>query len=510
MYLFLLLVFKPHSGNQAKGRFMTIALSNDQQLHPVLGAFGFSSATRIQQEAIPVLASGGSLLALSPTGSGKTLAFLIPLMEKIDPQIAEIQLLILAPTRELGSQIAQVATQVAEQLSTGGRRCLQVRTAFGGHKAESQKIEILKKPAVVVATPGRALELIGQEILETKNLKSVVLDEADLLIGMGFEEQIKEICDHLPNRIQAALFSATESEGQSRLQNRLVHRGQRIDVRGRLQSEETAGSCSSSRIIHQILLIPHGTERLPALHQLLMQIDGDTETGIIFCQTRNSVQQVADFLKENGISAAGLSGELGQIERSTMMRHFKSGGLKYLVSTNLAARGIDVSDLSVVVHFELPSTQQEYLHRSGRSGRAGKSGRTISLCTPQSRTFLREILQGTEIELENLQISPVQPTELKAAVADFVKVHINRGKSSKLRPGDFLGALTKDLGLGREDVGGIFIFDHFTHVEISRSQLGCVLNKLSGRKIKNLAVKAAEASTLSNKRDFLEHKSNLR
>jgi superfamily II DNA/RNA helicase len=490
---------------------MSIANTEDQQLHPVLQRLGFSEATQIQKAAIPVLASGDSLMALSPTGSGKTLAFLVPLMEKIEPEVCETQLLILAPTRELGAQIGQVATLVAGQLSLDGGRCPQVRTVFGGHKAESQKSELLKQPAVVVATPGRALDLIKQDVLDTRCLKAIVLDEADLLVGMGFEPQLKEICDHLPNKIQAALFSATESEGQSRLQNRLVHRGQRIDLRSKSQSNLGDMPAALSRIVHQTVVMPKELDRLTALRNLLRQISDDTDTGIIFCQTRSSVQSVVDFLKESGVSVAGLSGELGQIERSTIMRLFKSGGVKYLVATNLAARGIDVSDLSVVVHYELPSTQQEYVHRTGRSGRAGKNGRTISLCTVQSRQFLGEILQGTEIELENLQLSVVQPIEvMTSAASDFVKIHLNKGKSSKLRPGDILGALTKDMGLQRNDVGGIFIFDHFTHVEISRPHVDGLLKKLACRKIKNLAVKATTAGALSNKRNLLEHHSYVR
>ncbi|NBW82249.1 DEAD/DEAH box helicase [bacterium] len=479
---------------------MTSETSNEAQLHPVLAKMGFSQSTQIQNEAIPVLARGESVLALSPTGSGKTLAFLVPLMERLDPELSVTQLLILAPTRELGAQIAQVASQVAAVLAEENEKNLQVRTVFGGQKTETQRTEIFKNPAVVVATPGRALELIEQEVLKTSGLKSLVLDEADLMVGMGFEAQIKMICDHLPGKIQAALFSATESEGQSRLQNRLVHRGTRIDVRSVLQADENTTLTGSPRIIHQVVLMPKSVDRQAALGQLLRQISDETETGIIFCQTRNSVQAVVDSLKEQGIPAVGLSGELGQIERATMMRMFKAGGVKYLVATNLAARGIDVSDLSVVVHFEIPSTQQEYLHRSGRSGRAGKSGRTISLCTPQSRGFLHDLLKGTDVELVDLPMAaePLSEPRIETRIVpEFLKIHINRGKSSKLRPGDILGALTQSVGLQKEDVGGIFIFDHFTHVEVARQHAGGVLKKLSAIKIKNLMVKATTAGELS-------------
>jgi superfamily II DNA/RNA helicase len=462
----------------------------------LLKQLGFATPTEIQRQAMPLLANGESVLALSPTGSGKTLAFLIPLMERLDPNLSETQLLVLAPTRELGAQIAHVASQVAAHLAEHESRHLQVRAVFGGHKSDTQKKEILKNPQIVVATPGRALDLITQNVLKLSNLRALVLDEADIMVGMGFEAQIKSICDELPNRIQAALFSATESEGQSRLQNRLVHRGKRVDVRHEVQSESDTEATTKSVFTHQTVLVPQGMERLAVLTQLLQQISPSTESGIVFCQTRDAVQKVVETLKAAGVSVAGLSGELGQIERDTMMRLFRAGGVKYLVATNLAARGIDVSDVSVVVHYELPSTQQEYLHRSGRTGRAGKSGRTISLCNPNAKKFLQELLKDTEIELADLALENAEPVSTPVA-KDYVKIHINRGKSSKLRPGDFLGALTQDLGLTRHDVGAIYIFDHFTHVEITQPQAGSVLKRLTGRKIKNLVVKATPASALT-------------
>ncbi|MEN9529152.1 MAG: hypothetical protein RI932_1025 [Pseudomonadota bacterium] len=476
---------------------MTSENSTASQLHPVLSRLGFAEATAIQREAIPALTAGESVLALSPTGSGKTLAFLIPLMERLEPEFAETQLLVLAPTRELGAQIAQVASQVAQLLTHNDTKQLQVRTVFGGQKAETQKAEILKSPAVVVATPGRALELIEQEVLKLSSLKAIVLDEADLMVGMGFEAQVKMICDHLPNKVQAALFSATESEGQSRLQNRLVHRGTRIDVRASVILEASNHLDEHAPIArHQTFLVPSGKDRLEALGELLGHIGSETQSGIIFCQTRESVQRVAESLQALGLQAVGMSGELGQIERATILRHFKSGGIKFLVATNLAARGIDISELSVVIHFELPSTQQEYLHRSGRTGRAGKSGWTISMCTAQSKKFLNEMLTGTDIRLSGYQPEGKSASG-STAVREFTKIHINRGKSSKLRPGDILGALTQQLGLSRDDVGGIFIFDHFTHIEISRPNVQGTLKRLSACKIKNMSVKASEASVLS-------------
>lgn len=472
--------------------------------HPILVSLGFISATPVQREAIPVLSAGRSVCVLAPTGSGKTLAFLIPLMERLDLTLRETQLLILAPTRELGAQIAQVALHVSEQLASETRRHIQVRTAFGGQKSEHQKTELLKKPEVVVATPGRAGELISQGILSLGFLKALVLDEADVMLGLGFESQIQSICEHLPRQVQAALFSATESDAQTRLKNRLVHRGVRIDLR-RPESDAQSESLMAPvpQITHQYVSLSAHVDKCEILARLLRQIETEIDSGIVFCETRQSVQTVLTHLQACGISAAGLSGELGQIERSSTLRRFKSGSVRFLVATNIAARGIDVSELSVVVHAEIPSTAQDYLHRSGRTGRAGHSGRTISLCTPRSLTFLQGLLQDSGIQLNELKLDLVKADSFQPAQS-YVRIHINRGKSSKVRPGDILGALTQQSGLARGDVGGIFIFDHFSHVEISCQKSSETLRLLQGKRIKNLPIKATLAEALApvRKRSF--------
>ena len=478
------------------GLSMTENPSEIRVLQSILQGQGFQTPTQIQHEAMPALAEGRSVFALAPTGSGKTLAFLVPLMMRIDSSICETQLLVVTPTRELGLQIAQVAGQLATVVSPEGERHMQVRTAFGGQKCDKQKVEILKKPEVVVATPGRVNELLRQGVLNLSSLKAIVLDEADLMLGMGFESQIKTICDHLPKQVQAALFSATDSEEQTRLQNRLVHRGVRIDVRPHSDSGHGQGHSLPAHISHECVVVSQGQEKVQALVGLLRQISAETETGIVFCQTRESVQNVVSQLSSCGLSAVALSGDLGQIERTTMLRRFKSGGVKYMVATNIAARGLDVSDLSVVVHFEIPSTQQEYLHRSGRSGRAGKSGRTISLCTPKAQAFLKELLQGTDVQLKELVVDSTQNLDTQAN-SSFVKIHLNRGKSSKIRPGDVLGALTQKCGLARNDVGGIFIFDHFSHVEVVSNKSNATLRQLSGQRMKNLPVRATLAENLA-------------
>ena len=471
---------------------------------------GFEKPTEIQSQSMPILAEGDSLLGLAPTGSGKTLAFLLPLMCRLDPSLRKVQLLVLTPTRELGLQISQVAEKISKLLPNENNSShLLVRTAFGGQRSESQKEEILKNPAVLVATPGRILEHLERGTIEIDALKAIVLDEADLMVGMGFETQVAAICDFLPKKFQAALFSATESESQSRLQNRLVHRATRVDVRGK-NTDEANSNGNSDSFRHQYWTIADRNEKDSALLELMTEIRSQTETGIVFCQTRENVQRVVSFLRDAGISAEALSGELGQVERTTVLRRFKSGGLQYLVATNLASRGIDVKELSVVINFDLPSTPEEYIHRAGRSGRAGSPGWAISLCSPQSLDFLRKLMAEAGIAIKKFNLtsekqstatqkseSSTPESEQYKAPSSFGKIHINKGKSSKIRPGDILGALTKEIGLNRTQVGGIFIFDHFSHVEVEATLIKSTMTKLAQKKIKNLSVKVSEAETLS-------------
>lgn len=483
------------------------SLKNEIEL---LQKLGFDHPTEIQTQSMPRLAQGESLFGLAPTGSGKTLAFLIPLMSKLDPALRKVQMLVLSPTRELGLQTFQVAEKLSQLLaSENSKTHLMVRTAFGGQRTDSQKEEILKNPAVLIATPGRVLEYLERGLIELDELKSIVLDEADLMVGMGFEPQVSRICDFLPRKYQSALFSATESESQSRLQNRLAHRATRVDVRAK-KSEEVQSSEKLDSFVHQYFTYNERQDKASALVNLLNSIQAKADSGIVFCQTRETVHSVVQLLKHAGLSAEALSGELGQVERTTVLRRFKSGGLKFLVATNLASRGIDVKELGVVVNYDLPSTSDEYIHRVGRSGRAGLSGWAVSLCSRQSLQFLRETLSPVGISVEKLihsssaensgiELDKAQP-ELKEAIVSptsFKKIHINRGKSSKIRPGDIVGALTKDIGLKTHQIGGIFIFDHFSHVEIEDTLFRNTISHLNNRKIKNLPIKASEADTLT-------------
>ena len=463
----------------------------------LLMELGFQTPTLIQERAMPILAMGDSLNALAATGSGKTLAFLIPLLLRIDPTREGTQLLILAPTRELGAQIAKVANVVALKIAKEGQKILQIRTAFGGQKAESQKQELLKDPHVVVATPGRALDCMRTEAMNLDQLQAVVLDEADLMLSMGFGGQMESLFRKLPVRFQTVLFSATESTLPGALENRLLRSTEKIDVREETHQDK----------IHEVLNIRNASERHIRVSNSLKSLELQNESGIIFCQTRECVNELSAYLKEQGISAEALSGELGQIQRDSVLRRFKANALRWLVSTNIAARGIDVTALPLVINYDLPATIVEYLHRAGRTGRAGRSARVLNVCPPGTESFLKNLIKDEGISLrayfaksEPLQNekSELGSTEPLPTIKDlkplnFRKIHISRGKSDKVRPGDVLGVLTKQLNLAKEEVGGIYIFDHFTHVEVSADRMHEVIKSLNGIRVKNLTVKVTEA-----------------
>jgi ATP-dependent RNA helicase DeaD len=470
-------------------------------LTALLAPLGFETPTPIQEKVMPLLAAGESVHALAPTGSGKTLAFLLPLMARLDPTRLGTRLLVLAPTRELGAQIARVAEGVAAAL--GGRGAdtprLLVRTAFGGERADAQKEELAKGPQVVVATPGRARDLALHGRLRMVGVEALVLDEADVMLDMGFAPQVEDLCAGLRRGVQAALFSATEKkEGYfGRFEDSLLARAHRIDVR-------PSGDAPVASTTHGILHVGPRVDKRVALADALRALEADSPEldAVIFCETREGVSALAESLREAGLLADGLSGELGQIARASVLRRFKAGALRYLVATNVAARGLDVEGLGLVVNFDLPKTRADYVHRAGRTGRAGREGLVLNVCGRANAEFLRELLRDAGVTLRTwtAPASRVAPADtahgqetVEAAPVSFRKIHLNRGKSDKLRPGDIVGVLTQRLGLAKEDVGGILVFDHFTHVEIASSRVREVLEKLPLERAKTLTLKVGLA-----------------
>jgi ATP-dependent RNA helicase DeaD len=326
------------------------------------------SPTEIQKKAIPfLLEQGTDLIAQAQTGTGKTAAFGLPLLQKADPENEKIQALILSPTRELGQQIAK---QLFHFTKYGPR--IFTEAVYGGEHIDKQ-ISALKRPTqIVVATPGRLVDLLARKAIDLSNVKVVVLDEADEMLSMGFKKDIDQILSHTHGKRHTWLFSATIPDGlKDIIKNYMSPSAHKIQVDKKNQVNKD--------IEHHYVLCDNQDDKLDVLLYFLKTQANNR--GIIFCKTKNSTQILAKQLIAKNIPADALHGDLLQKERDKVMRAFKNENLKILVSTDVAARGIDVENLSYVVHYQLPDELEYYTHRSGRTARAGKKGLSVILAT---------------------------------------------------------------------------------------------------------------------------------
>lgn len=461
-----------------------------------LKPLGISNLTEIQKLCIEPIFQGNSVFGLAPTGSGKTLAFVLPLLLKIGVASRNTQLLILTPTRELGLQIAKVANQVAKLVLQNEGKNILIRTAFGGTPIAGQIEEIIKKPHVIIATPGRLIDLLDREVLSLKTIKSLVLDEADILVNMGFSDQVEAIVEYLQSGIQVAMFSATKSSEVSELENLLLKDCKYISAS--VQNDDLINNQNQLQSLIQHFYVK--TEDKKSKEKLLKEIiskviNSNNNKCLIFCHTRENVHQLASSLKKDGFNVDALSGELGQVYRNSILRNFKTGSLNILVATNIAARGIDVSNLPYVIHFDLPYTIEDYIHRSGRTGRAGNNGAVVSFCENKSFKFYENLMKEAKIDYSEFKQFKKEPTSQTISAKNtthYLKVFINKGKKDKIRPGDIVGALINEFSLLKGDIGNIYIFDRFSHVEVNQEYKNILLNK--NIKIKNLIVKIKESN----------------
>lgn len=321
--------------------------------------------TEIQTQVIPLLLkNNGDLVGQAQTGTGKTAAYGLPLLQRIDPKIKAVQGLILCPTRELGQQVAKQLfkfTKYTEKIFT--------EAVFGGPQIEKQ-ISALRRPThIIVATPGRLIDLVRRKAVDLRQVKTVILDEADEMLSMGFKNQLDEILESLSVADSKWLFSATMPHGIMQIVNE--------HLRDDAHRVEISGSNVVNKNIDHKYLICEEQDKLNALVQFLKS--QDDKRGLVFCKTKVATQKLAKQLMAKNIPADAIHGDLKQIERDKVMRAFKNEKLQILVATDLAARGIDVEALAYVVHYQLPDKDEYYTHRSGRTARAGRTGLSLAL-----------------------------------------------------------------------------------------------------------------------------------
>jgi ATP-independent RNA helicase DbpA len=437
-----------------------------EPLHRALTEVGYAEMTPVQAASLPGILSGRDVIAQARTGSGKTAAFALGLLSALDASAIQLQGLVLCPTRELADQVSREIRRLARFIPN-----VKVLTLCGGVPLRPHLASLAHEPHIVVGTPGRILELIEKQALPLQAVKVLVLDEADRMLDMGFAEDIGAIIEAAPARRQTLLFSATLPASIREISQQFQR--DPLDVTIHSAPEET--------LIEQTFFEVEPTSKIAALESLLLHYQ--PESAVVFCNTRQEVRAVAEELAGHGFSVLALHGELDQREREEMLVRFANRSCTVLVASDVAARGLDISELPMVINFDIAADADTHLHRIGRTGRAGRSGVALSLCSPREMTRANVIENrlGTRLRWSAL---PPRPKDVTPPPAPFVTLAIDAGRQDKLRPGDLLGALTGEAGIAATSVGKIDVFPTRTYVALERASHVRAMQRLRAGKIK--------------------------
>lgn len=432
---------------------------------------GFESLTPIQEQALPVVVSGKDLIAKSKTGSGKTGAFAMGILQTVRfSQPKEIKAMVLCPTRELCSQVAEEIRKFASQIGN-----LKVLTLSGGTPIGPQFRSLEHGADIIVGTPGRVLDHIERKKLWINAVDCFVLDEADRMLEMGFQESIDAIVEALPRKRQTLLFSATFPDKLEGF----------VAAQMNNPSSITVKSEASPLKIEQLFYRAPSKDKLSSLLSCISS--NRISQSIIFCETKASCSEVASFLFEKGLAARAIHGDLEQWEREETLCMFENQSLNFLVATDVAARGIDIKDLQAVINFDLSKSPDTHRHRIGRTGRADMEGLAISLISEKAMGRFKSICIAFSTEFIIRPIERVPTLRIKPIKTS---IRIEMGKKNKLRPGDILGSLTKNNDLQGSSVGKIKIFPYHSIVAVSSRHSEKAVKVLSDRKVKGKAVRS--------------------
>ena len=455
--------------------FSVLPISSAQVAN--LKSLGYKKMTPVQAQSLPHVLKGRDLIAQAKTGSGKTAVFGIGLLEQINPRFFGVQALVLCPTRELADQVGKELRRLARSTAN-----IKLVLLCGGKPFGPQKGSLEHGAHIAVGTPGRIQDHLRKETLKLDGLKTLVLDEADRMLDMGFFDVMTEIITQTPKSRQTLLFSATFPNTIKKMCRSI----QRDPLTVTVETEHEPG------VIRQLFYEVKKHERNNTLLALFEHYK--PESTLVFCHTKKQCDEVARFLRDHHIEALAIHGDLDQRERDQVLVRFTNNSCSVLVATDVAARGLDIKSLQAVINYELPRDPEIYIHRIGRTGRAGEKGTALSIYT----------------ESEQIRINAIEKFQDKPCICDvyasldrdpdyslqspMVTIQLDAGRKNKMRPGDLLGALTGDAGLAGSQIGKIDIFDMSSYVAIERDAVRQALNYLATGKVKGRNIRARKIS----------------
>ena len=432
-----------------------------------LASLDYNEMTPIQAQSLPPILAGSDVIAQAKTGSGKTAAFGIGLMERLVVSCFSVQALVLCPTRELADQVCKELRRLARFTDN-----IKILTLCGGVPFGPQFGSLEHGAHIVVGTPGRILDHLQRGSLDLKAMRMLVLDEADRMLDMGFQDDLASILAAAPTNRQTLLFSATYPKSIASMSARVQQSPVTVKVE----------AVHDGRQIEQIFFMVKPEERIAAVARILGHYRA--ESSLIFCNTKVACQEVADALKERGFSALAIHGDLEQRERDQVLARFANKSVSVLVATDVAARGIDIKELSAVINYELTRDPEVHIHRIGRTGRAGEQGLALSLVTASENRRVAAIEDYLGESIDRAELESLSMPSSSGYEAPMVTLCIEGGRKNKMRPGDILGALTGEAGITGSEVGKINVFDFHTYVAIRRASAKLALQRLSANKIK--------------------------
>jgi ATP-dependent RNA helicase DbpA len=434
---------------------------------------GYTQLTDIQTATLPVVLSGEDVLAQAKTGSGKTAAFGLGILQSLDEKRTYTHALVLCPTREL-------ADQVAEQLRLLARRMdnVKITTLCGGIPMNGQIATLRHPPHIIVGTPGRVMDHMLNHRVKLHNLKQFVLDEADRMLDMGFYDELEVIFKHLPKVRQTLMFSATYPDTIAQISDVVQKAPQRIETQ----------SLHSDTKIQQIAYKVSDEHRDQAVAAIITHYQA--KAAIVFCHTKIQTFELTEYLQQKDISAVALNGDLEQRERTQVLTRFAHKSALVLVATDVAARGLDIDAVDLVINYTVSDEPDVYVHRIGRTGRADAEGLAVTLVSDNEMSALRDIEAHAQVVLKPKGIESVRFHANRIIQPEYVTLSIDGGKRQKLRPGDILGSLTKEAGIDGDDIGKINVTNQVSFIAVKLRSVKRAMAQFREGKIKGKKFRA--------------------